>query len=382
MGTWGIATIIFIAPLLYVVGLLHWVELPKAVFIQVGVALTLFLWLMLREDRHSDKIRFPSITLPISLFLAWSALSLLWATNPYDGFVILLHWFCCALLIFLIVNLVADPKPLLIAGATSGFIVAAYGLLQVCGLAAYVPVIGDIKPITNLLGSFLGHPNTAGRFMVVTLPFAVILVWIIKNWSRWVFLFMAGTILSFLCLSGCRAAIVALACMGFAGLVWRFNGKIILFAGAAALFSVIIIFSTGGIDIEKLKTNPRVEFILPVLKSGGSIIGVGLGNTRIMYGSLPDRPERTKSLKLYYHLKDLHNDYVQIWYELGHVGFALLLSCAFYIGRLFYKGRKDPIKLAMAISIVGLAVTGLFSFPAYMPVGPMMVGACLGIAEI
>ena len=384
MGSWALAIIVFFAPLQYFVGLRQWVVLPKVVFIQVGIALILFLWLL---SRGGGKIRFPSITLPITLFLGWSAVSLFWATNPYDGFIVLLHWFCCALLIFLIVNLVTNPTSPLVAGALSGFIVAVYGILQIYGLACHIPIIGDIAPYTNRLGSFLGQGNSAGRFMVATLPFAVVLVWVIKGWARWLFVPIAGTILVFLYYSNCKAALVAIICMAALGLVLVFRKRSLLTVCVVVSLGTLVFLGIRGsdrwnflLDPTELKSKARTEFIMPVLKSGGSIAGVGLGNTRVMYSSLSGRPERSKNLG--YALRDLHNDYAQIGFELGYTGFLLMLFCMYKAGKLFYRNRANPVKTAMAMSVLGLAVTALFGFPAYQPISPMMVGLCLGIAEL
>ena len=377
-GVVALSTIIFIAPLLYVIGMLHWVELPKAVFIQVGVAVIFFFWSVCRDEERV--IKWPSTLTPIMLFFGWAALSLLWAVNTYDGAVLVLHWGSCALLIFLIVNLVKDPKPILIAGACSGFVVAVYGLLQVYGLAQYVPWIGDIHNISNILGSFFGHKNAAGRFMVETLPFAVVLAWIIKGKSRYVFGLMAVTILAFLYLCQSTAALVALACMVLFGVIWTFRKRKWVLIGTALLIILSSVIGSYKIDSTAFNTNARTEFILPVLQSGGTLAGVGIGNTRAMYGSLLNRTERTKGT--YYQLNYLHNDYVQIWFELGYIGIAILLFCIYRISKMFFIGRKDPVKMAMAASVIGVAVTALFSFPAYMPIDPLMVGVCLGIAEL
>jgi len=365
---WALISIVFITPFLFMPNLYHWMELPKAVFMQVGVALLFFVCLL------RGGIKFPSLTLPIGLFLGWAGLSLFWATNVYDGVTVLVHWVSCALLIVLVKN-VKDPKPLLIAVAIAGFIAGLYGMLQSHGLANHIPFIGDIPCISGKYGSFFGHKNTAGRFMVATFPFAMVLIWILKGKIRWLFVPMAVTISIFLWFCDSRAALVAVICMGVVG-VSLIKWKLIF---PAVAIGVILIFSINGIDTTEVKTDIRTQLYAGMIKSGGSLAGVGLNNTKTMYPSLPNRPEWT--ISQIQHVKDLHNDYLQIWFELGYIGFFLLLGCIYSIGRLFYRNRKDSVKVAMFLSVLGLGITGMFSFPAYMPVSPMMIGVSLGVLE-
>ncbi|MFC1517451.1 O-antigen ligase family protein [Candidatus Margulisiibacteriota bacterium] len=105
------------------------------------------------------------------------------------------------------------------------------------------------------------------------------------------------------------------------------------------------------------------------------LTGVGLNQFRIHQLSYQQQllQEDPKLVKIYAPFAPVeeyvHNDFLQVFAELGIFGFLLFLYSLYLIFRKFKKLAKDPASLEFAalLGLAALAINALFFFPFYLP---------------
>lgn len=378
------------------------------------VFLFLFLGFFIK-DRPAFYLFFKEkISWALTLFLGWCLVTILWATNPYEGFRVLLPWVAGGITFFLMARNLNPSKHLnffLKAMFISGFVAATIGVFQyLLGFDFFSQAAGP--------ASTFGNKNMGAEYIVLTLPLGFYFFFQEKKRSDELFyLFMISNMLLYVIYVMSRSAylsIIAQCC--FFGLYcffqYRKNKKVPYFTKPKTkmilglvvyLFFAINISPSGyrwqldsykdrfgsifdQATLQAFKGNTRISFwvnSLLMLKDH-PIGGVGVGNWSIEYPAyhdkiIPDK-EYDDQVKLY----QLHNDYLEIFVSTGIIGGFLFLAFIF----LFFKECNSLIRdpefketnavLFMGLGFSGFLVFGNFNYPLQVFVTMMVICSYAG----
>lgn len=258
--------------------------------------------------------------------LAWSALSLLWVPNLWDG--LYGFWILAILaLAFWLGSTISDFRGLW-KGLALGL--SCSSLVAISQWLGYAPV--ESAP---------GNPS--GLFFNSTLLGASCAIVLIALWSEKLWLWMPG-ILPGLILANSRGAYLVLAFV----IASRYVPLLLL---SLALMLAAIAFSLVPNDSDSTRLMiwgmalRELTFFGHGIGSFGSFIYIH-HNTLV----IPDR---------------VHNDYLQLWFELGPA--SLAIGFIYAVALFQRQSPLWPIFLAFAI-------LGLFYFPLWAPI-PAFIGA-------
>ena len=388
----------------------------SAVF-QVGSWLMLTLYfLFLISKKNNCQIIIPNVPLllPLVAFVLWMTLSLIWATDFYEGFVKVLNWLS-GLIIFLlglmIIRTSQALRILLYCIFISGFLVALLGVSQY--LFGVEWIYQHSAP-----ASVFGNKNFAAQYMVFILPLSIFLFISEKDNKPLMWLLAVGGIMMtvFLFYTHTRGSWVSfigelfflIAILAYFKFKHHYNFEFTAHKTSLAIGVLIAVgvmftltpftFSDGtmGIDAE---TNPKAEAVhieslsgsVDYLLSAGSTLhqrtvmwlntlalikdnlwlGTGIGGWKIYYPKYQAAVENDTMLVTGFFHNHTHNDYLEFISELGLIGTLIMLWIAFALlrtmGRLLNakilgdSGRI--ITLAPLISIIGISMLAIPSSP-------------------
>lgn len=405
------AALVFLAPLTMLPGGTDPSLLPQSLLVQCSA--WALLALALGKGAALDaRVSPPLLALP---FLAWAALSLLWATNPYAGLPQASHWLACALLGWLAGALLrgpADVARVQAAAFASGAVVAALGLAQ--ALLRFGALPQAVAPAATFM-----HKNLAAEHVVLTLPFACGLAFSAGRRLRLAVSAAAAAMALFVLLTLTRAAWLALAVQAIllavlvrrrwpeaAGLLRAERRAAALALAVAVALGLAAIAVSAGLR-ERLGAVPaRLAEAAGFFGEGDGrtapyssvrhrraiwlntldmvrdapVLGTGLANHRVMYplyakSSAPDLVFGAKA-----QLDYVHNDYLQVLAELGGVGWVLALGFLVPLGLAARAslvppdaGRGTlPLAVGSILSLAGLLVVACFSFPLESAIPPLL----------
>lgn len=292
------------------------------------------------------QLAFLSIVLPLGLWrhtplslghlaglltLGWSAISLLWTPNIWDG----LHglWlFAIWALTFYLGSTITDLRPIW-RGLAAG--------LTVSSLVAIVQALG-YRPVEST-----GDTGFPGLLFNQTVLGASCALTIIALWTQRQWLWIPG-LLPGLYLANSRGAYLTLAIVAVARyLHWT------VAAGVLSLGGLFFLTHLSGSDSIRLTIWGAAGRVL-------TLLGYGIGSFSTFLMLTPTQ---------LYHPDRVHNDYLQLLFELGLGAIPI-----FYIYLANLRDRRSdhwPVFLAFAI-------LGLFYFPLWAPV-PAFIGClCAG----
>ena len=158
--------LLLVSPLVFIRGLHDFADMPQRVFIQTAAAVLALLWAL--RVLISREIAIPRSTLcwVVAALIVWSFLTLLWATNVYEGFYSTIHLAMCGVAFFAISTLLHDTK--WIKWMLSASIISA-ALVSITGLAQQYLQFKFIPQSVSPAATF-GNPNVAADYLVIVLP--------------------------------------------------------------------------------------------------------------------------------------------------------------------------------------------------------------------
>ena len=386
----------------------------------VLVLLALMFWGLKMISREEIKFTSTPLNFPTLSFIAICLLSLTWSNSFFVSLKELPLFLTGPLLYFLITNNISDDRTirrilnvLLIVGSLFGI----YGVLQYNGI--------DFSFWTRNIGrqqvfGLFGNVNYFAEYLIVPLPIAISLLFASKNKMKKLLLligilamgcsliltFTRGSYLSF----G-----VALIFMFFLFLIsrgkniFKKNRKIfIIILAVIILVTFLFVIPTplnkSGTAIEKIKNRISIsqltqdysikrrvttwKYTVLMIKDH-PLLGSGIGTFK--YNTLKYQAEffdqgENRSLYPYGLADKAHNEYLQLWAEMGIVGlgiFVWLIISYFNYGLKILRKSKDEYKQAIIIGLMGavgaVLVDGIFGFPLHLSATIILFWMSLGL---
>jgi O-antigen ligase len=426
MFQWGLVAFCFLAPLVFIRGISDFANLTQMAFIQTGVCFFVLIWLV-KSLLNGKWVIFKSrFYLPVLALFLWASISIIYAHNRYESTLPWMHWTASAMMFFLVGNSFQDEKyrnKLIAAIFLSGCVVALLGIGQYLFHIAWIPQASP--PAATL-----ANKNMAAHFVVLTLPLSLGFILNTRvNKRVWLYSIASAVMVVFLVYTQTRAGWVALAAEMalFVTLLavlylrhrdfsyWNRNKSLAACVAAVIIFILINLGPQGfswriGNVVERASsvTSSETASFEHQIKDGTTIgsvalrlaiwkhtlamikdhfwVGVGLGNHKIHYPPYHHRVTPEISYMVHSQLANVHNDYLQVFAELGLIGFILL-------GWLFYiflrtishlhstaASQSGHFRLiGIEVAIFGLLVNACFSFPFQRAIPPFILMTLLGL---
>ena len=381
----------------------------KTVWGVIGSLTSIFLFLLIKSKQGKLNLIKSNFLTPIWIFIGWCFVTLLWVEDGYLATIMLAQFFSYALIFTLIVNLFFGtnfvkrlPEALLI----SMFFISIIGLLQY-----YFPnnwYIQNVFMQTGIPGSTFVNKNMASHFMVMVLPFSLILL-LAATHKKKVLLYSCALLIGawFLINTTARQAYIAvflevLLFLLFIALDTYKNReeaflKIIklkffkLIALLLVMLSLLFVsnLTSEGWNIDK---GSKLDNLQNINLNGGNsripawrntiemiienpILGVGIGQWPQKYPLYYDRAMNDELFGEKSRLKRLHNDYLEMLANVGVIGFFILLWLVYIVIKTILATLKDVNNkdriyiLGFTMGLLGFSIVAMFSFPVrvYLP---------------
>jgi len=442
LANWLQFALVVVVPLALSQEFYNYIDLPRGILIQVGAVLILAIWLMGAVSQGKLRIVRTPFDLPLLGFVLWAGLSLLWASNIYEGFTRWSVWGACLILFFLTVNLIQserDTRRLLGALVLAGALVGALGILQ------YLLEVDWVLQLRPPAATF-GNRNMAAQFMVLTIPLAAGFFLLAR---KRIHALLAVMVLGVLCLflfytgtrTGWLAAAVEFLLLTILLARDHFKWKLALPRGqekkralvvCAVLGFILINLTPSGFQWQVGTAVDRIRELLVLEESeppqardqaadqatefqvqplevtaprGDSLsvririwqntlrmgeehllTGVGIGNFEIFYPRYARSAVVDQVFDEEGQWKRAHNDHAQIFAELGLVGlflwgwllFALVKVCVVLLGQE-RKGELHYLVMGVVVALTGLSIIAFFSFPFQMVTPTFVFVLYLGV---
>lgn len=375
--------------------------------------------------KHSLKLARAPAIVPLTLLYFLSIVSLFWVHSYYEAVTTVLDYtnvFVVAVLILLLVKDLRWIRNIIAAMVVSGFLVAALGILQFLFDVEWVHQ--QIPPAATF-----SNKNLAGQYMLLVFPLAIIAMFDSRKWqATWFYVLATVFIATYIFFTRSRAVwlgaafemLVLLIALLYILIGRRHNfidtihKKLAVVGGVFAIL-VGTYLSPNLLNIESTAGNEGTSrsgwSLIQTVFEGGKIsgltrariwansvpmfidnafLGVGVGNWTVHYARYQSWIQQdVLFLHNQYHA-NAHNDYIELFCELGIVGALLFLLAVIGIlrmmGALLFSRKLDPgeslVFLALTVSIIGLAVDAVFSFPLKRPVQLMLLGAYIALLAV
>ena len=421
------ALFVFIAPLICMGS--NWYEfanLPQGLYIQSISGFMVFIWLLDCYLNKKFEIKKSNLYLPLLLFLIWSSLSFLWATNVYESWIVLSQWIACGVIFFVIYNMLQTAHDVSIMIAA---IMTSLSYLIVIGIIQRFDASFDLYQQVFAPSATFANKNMFSDYLVIVLPlcFYYFLNGIDKKRSFLQIIsglvFMAGVFLIFF--SKTRSGMVTIPTLITLLCVFLFllkknsnsvknlisKQKLILLISFVCLSIIIAVlimskfkrenegfgfsdfekriksiinipeedqkaFRRDIKDLELRSVSDSTSIRLITWRNTLSMIadhpwaGYGLNNWQIHYGEYRNAYYNDPSYKVGLVCADVHNDYLQILADLGVIGFLLfawfIISLFIIFKKIFFSSEEEietKLKaLSLILCLVGFGMACLFSF--------------------
>ena len=361
--------LVAIMPFIITDSLWDYSNLPKTLWIQNGVILlaVVFFW-----RRKFKDITVSKTLIAYMLFLAWAGLSIFWATNKYEAVVIFTHWAICGLFLFLVQNMNINKTTIFLILVSTAWIVALIGLGQHFFHLDWV--LQSARP-----ASTFANKNLTNGYILMTMPLGVALTVSSYQCKQWVWVGILSTamatILTYVYVANRTTATVAIIIIGSYYLV-KYLRRIDYAVIALVIIGLLMVgylhyvnpnfFSSGSVTYRVQMWQNTVKII-----KQHPTVGVGAGNFMVHYD---------KYARLTINTNEAHNDYIQLFCELGLVGIYLGFLVLVYAYRAVWK-KCDIYSTALKVGLWAFLIVAMFNFPIQKAALPFLSALYLGMLK-
>ena len=386
----------------------------------VIILLALMFWGLKMVSREEIKFTSTPLNFPTLSFIAICVLSLIWSNSFFVSLKELPLFLAGPLLYFVITNSINDERQinrildiLLLVGGLFGI----YGILQYNGID-FSFWIRNIER-QQVFGLF-GNVNFFAEYLIVPLPIAVSLFFASQNKFKKILLLIAilamGTSLIVTFTRGSYLGFgVSLIFMSFLFLISRSknfikNNKKIFIIILVAVIIITFLYvipsplNKSGTVISKIKERVSITQLINEFSFGRRtaiykfttlmikdhpLLGSGIGTYK--YNTLRYQAEffaqgENRSLYPSGIAYEAHNEYLQLWAELGIIGlgiFIWFIISYFRFGLKILRKIKDEYRQGIIIGLMGAVVAvlvdSIFGFPLHLPATIVLFWLALGL---
>ena len=387
------------------------------------VIIGLMFWVLKIIDKEEIKFTPTPLNLPVLSFIAICTLSLIWSNSFFVSLKELPLFLAGPLLYFIIANNIRGEKQINHIIGTIVFIGVAFG---VYGIFQYNGI--DFSFWTHNSGrqkvfGLFGNAGYFAGYIILPLSLTISLFFASKNRNKKI-LFLIGilamgtaTILTFT--RGAYPALgVSLIFMFLLFLLSRGksfikeNKKIfIIILTAIIIIAFLFIIpnplSKPGTAISQIKGSVSITRLINVFSSGRRIaiwkftgmmikdhpiLGSGIGTFKyndLKYQAKFFEQGDNRSIYPYGLAEQAHNEYLQLWAELGTIGLAIflwLIIAYFNYGIRYLKREKDEQKQGIMIGLMGAVVAflmdSIFWFPLHLSANLSLLWLFIGLTMV
>jgi len=384
----------------------------------------LMFWALKMAGKEEIKFTSTPLNLPVISFIAICTLSLIWSDTFFTSLKELPLFLAGPLLYFLIVNNIKSEKQInRIIGVVTivATVLGVYGIFQYNGIDFYF-IINSIAG-QRVYGLF-GNAGYFAGYLILPLSLAISLFLVSKNRKRKILLLigilaMGATFIvtftrsSYLALGISSIFMFLLFLLARGKIFIKENKKIfivvlIAILIAAFLFIISTPLSKPGTTISRIKERLSITQLKNTLTSGARmaiwkvtgtmikdrpILGSGIGTFKyndFRYQAKFFEQGDNRSIYPYYGFAEkAHNEYLQLWAELGTIGLAIflwLMIAYFNSGIRYLKREKDGQKQGIMIGLMGAVVAFLvhsfFWFPLHLTTNVSLLWLFIGLATV
>ncbi|MHC2995214.1 MAG: O-antigen ligase family protein [Candidatus Atribacteria bacterium] len=387
------------------------------------VIIGLMFWALKMISREEIKFASTPLNFPILSFIAICILSLIWSDTFFISLKELPLFLAGPLLYFIIVNNIRGEKQINRIIATVvliGTALGIYGIFQYNGIdfSFWTHNVGRSK----VFGLF-GNPGYFAGYLILPLSLTISLFFASKNRNRKI-LFLIGILATgtTLILTFTRSFYLALAISSiFMFLLFlvsrgkkfiKENEKIFIFLLiviilAVSLFIIPTPLNKPGTAISQIKGRVSITQLINVFSSGRRIaiwkftgmmikdrpiLGSGIGTFKyntLRYQAKFFEQGDNRFIYPYGFADKAHNEYLQLWAELGTIGLAIflwLIIAYFNYGIRYLKREKDEQKQGIMIGLMGAVMAFLIDsfiwFPLHLAANVSLLWLFIGLTMV
>ena len=417
-----VAMIVLIPTIFYprVINIFHPI---KTLTFSLLVIVGLVLWGFNVLKKEEFKIISNPLNIPVLSFIIICVLSLIWSNTPFISIKELPLFLAGPFLYFIIVNNIIDQRQInriIVSVLIVGTLFGIYGILQYNGIdfSFWIGNYGRRK----VFGLF-GNAGYFAEYLMLTLPIAVSLFLVSKNKiTKLLLLIGILTISSTIVFTFTRTPYLSIV-ISFIFILFLFlisRGKeffkenkkifIVVFLAIIIIISLIVVpnpLNKPGTAISKIKGRTSVNKLAQdysirrriatwkfttLLIKDHPLLGSGIGSFK--YNSLRYQAKffdqgDNRALYPYGLAGRAHNEYLQLWAELGIVGvmiFIWLIFANFNYGFKILKREKNRYKQGIIIGLMGsvmaFLVDSLLWFPLHHSFTSFLFWLCLGLLVV
>ena len=366
--------------------------------------------------REKIIFNFPKTSILVLLFILLGSVSAFWAYNPYKVHqlaVMIAPGILAYLSVQLIMPEYKELKVIFLSIALTSTIVSGYGILQVAGVFPMPPdQYGNPDPISTF-----GLSNFTVEYLLLTFPLTLTLSLFERNPILKVILLISA-IITFIYIvasenrAGWVGTIVALLTLGFILVLhitrevpFRRISKYVLgiVGGTAVFLTLFFSFTEPGEKILKrfksfvwVGPYSSVSTRLLAWSAGMDMIketpifGVGAGNYEIFSWKYAPRLLDEMTMETNTRVDKAHNEYIQIFADLGIVGFSIFFAIILTIFKIyidiFREGRRKKeifiISTGIFLGIYATLAGASFNFSLQWPGSVSFFWFYVGLLEV
>ncbi len=387
------------------------------------VIIGLMFWVLKRINKEENRFTSTPLNLPILSFIAICVFSLIWSNSFFVSLKELPLFLAGPLLYFIIVNNVRGEKQInriigtvVLIGTAFGI----YGIFQYNGID-FSFWRGNVARY-RVFG-FFGNPGYFAGYLILPLSLAISLFFASKDRNRKI-LFLIGilamgtTIMLTFTRSSYPALGVSLIFMFALFLLSRgkksikenkkiFISLLVVIILAASIFIIPNPLNKPGTAISQIKGRVSITRLTNIFFSGRRIaiwkftwmmirdhpiLGSGIGTFKyndLRYQAKFFDQGDNRSIYPYGLAEQAHNEYLQLWAELGTIGLAIFLwfiIAYFNYGIRYLKREKDKQKQGIMIGLMGAVVAFLIDsfiwFPLHLSANVSLLWLFIGLTMV